>query len=93
MKTINNWFYSFLVKFGIMEYMEQDQAKVNAIAKKLKEDTGDEWSEVEGFFVMPASTFEGTTPNVNLNKVMVHKAFLNPKTGEIKYYWIKIIIK
>lgn len=89
----NKW-CRFLRKLGIIRViMEQDQKKVDAIIKSLKDSTGDEWDEAVGFFVVPSVTYNGSIPNFNLNNGMIQKTFINIKTGEVKYFWIDKIKK
>jgi hypothetical protein len=73
--------------------MEQDPAKINAIIAQLKKDTGDEWDETVGFFAVMLTKYNGTVPEFNLSSGMVQKAFINLKTGEVRYFWIDRIKK
>jgi hypothetical protein len=83
-KKVYNWFH---------KDMEPDPEKIKATISKLKSDTGDDWSETVGFYVVQSADLEGTSAKINLNSGMVQKAFINPKTGEVKYFWIDKIKK
>lgn len=84
----------FLYKLGIIgDIMEQDPIKINAIVKKLKEETKDEWSEAVGFYAVVPMKYEGTVASYDLSSAFIQKAFMNSRTGEVRYYWVEKVKK
>ena len=50
------------------------------------------WVDLEGIFTLPqGSLADPATVTINVNQVLVLKVFANSRTGEVRYYLIKLI--